>query len=427
MLLNNRAAWKRVSAISWFIVGPSHRNVRKRARRNSKSEWEWTRDHYDGLIKAKVALDSRVRLRVGATASRNSVFQQTTGEFSYAIFIGGLILTFNTAAVFSISIADLRQHQHTSDSALWVSTGIIIGILVLPISLLAIAARTMDRRYHHLNLKTPLNRLYARVLTCLVATCSVVVLFFPPPDSLFNRFFSLSMLFVVCLFFAPVVNRFRFRAHRRRSPQPSALDTAMIRLFDVTCWIEWCRKNWRWEQRANIARLVGELEQAARESERFATRRVHWWQTSARRDARRAGMKIAAVIRMHEEALVRAASPDELCKIRNSLILGLDAWILRDLDQLTRNAPEIALRDWLRSSVSRLWPAFVLISSGFTLPSLSVFKSSPDAAQNMRITLLVTGAIAAVGGGVAASDRVNAALEKAFSSRKQSSGGADDK
>jgi hypothetical protein len=261
--------------------------------------------------------------------------------------------------------------------------------------------------------------MHARSALYAVETLGVMLIAIPGTQDFAYKLAGPCTVLIVMSPLVLVMDRLRYRRHRRRSPPPSSLDVAMIRLFDVACWVEWCRSSRRWHQRTYVSQLVAELDQAAREAERYGVQRVYWWNMSARREARRAGMRIAAVIRAHRAPLVSAVSPGDLRKITVSLFAGVNAWTDGDIGKLIQNAPEISLRDWVRPIVSRLWPATVLVVSGIVLPMLSVFKDSPAAAQSMRVTLFVAGAIATVSGGVAVSDRVNAALDKAFSSGRK--------
>ncbi|GII34185.1 hypothetical protein Pmi06nite_76270 [Planotetraspora mira] len=90
----------------------------------------------------------------------------------------------------------------------------------------------------------------------------------------------------------------------------------------------------------------------------------------------------------------------------------LDKWMCGHLATLWESAPEIPLRDRLRRIIERAWPSVVLLGLGIALPMLPVFTGAEQAAQSVRITLIVAAIVAVATGGVNVAEQVSSSLDK---------------
>src|SRR5690242_5655967 len=108
----------KASNLAWSLVGQGFRKVRETARYRAEKEWLWTNERVDLLCNLENQSGDKVRLRIGATATRIAIYWRTTAELLYGAFLFGLFAMVVVTAVFTTSVADLRK-QNTAPPALW--------------------------------------------------------------------------------------------------------------------------------------------------------------------------------------------------------------------------------------------------------------------------------------------------------------------
>jgi hypothetical protein len=239
---------------------------------------------------------------------------------------------------------------------------------------------------------------------------------------------GISLIILAGILFTVFLQWSKYQRLRFHLPGPTALDSIMLRLLEVAYWTEWCRDENRWAHRRHTIALMSEIERISREAQKFATRRVAFWDLKSRREARRKGMQLASLIRGHKHALAAATGPEDFHSVTRSLTAGLVAWSEQDIKAILSAAPEITLRDWLRPALRRIWPATILAGLAGFLPQLSVFNGAPQAAQSIRAALFIAAGVALTSGGAGVPERISAIVDKSFeASVKEKSGDRTDK
>ncbi|MER6810737.1 hypothetical protein ABT299_15790 [Spirillospora sp. NPDC000708] len=342
-----------------------------------------------------------------------------TPTWGYTLHGIALIFVLVLGVLFGSAISELRGSS--TGQAVRSTMLVFIALVWLAAALTAPASRRLDHKLSRLDLRKPGRRRKWQLLLLFSALCSTYTIATPDQkegDPTSGDWSVLAIeIFIATIFTfvwqAASADLF-YLSWRRKNPGPSQLDLIMMRILDITYWVEWCTHDNRWSNRSFCVILTGELERIARESERFALRRVPWWDLQARREARRLGLRLAAIIRMHKVPLATAVGMGDFIRVEASLLGGLIAWQNEDLEELLKAVPEVGLRAWIRPLLGRAWSGLILALMALWLPNTSAFHNSPQAADSVRAALLISAILALISGGVAAPERVNAVLDKAL-------------
>ncbi|MEU4088713.1 hypothetical protein [Streptomyces aureus] len=105
---------------------------------------------------------------------------------------------------------------------------------------------------------------------------------------------------------------------------------------------------------------------------------------------------MAALIRKHKLEIMRGTSANSYDRVISSLWGGLMALTNDDWASLTSAATPVPGPTPVRAAIRRLTPVVVLISAGVLLPLLPQISDNSAVAGSLRVTLLVTAALALV-------------------------------
>ncbi|MFE6699282.1 hypothetical protein [Streptomyces sp. NPDC057718] len=113
--------------------------------------------------------------------------------------------------------------------------------------------------------------------------------------------------------------------------------------------------------------------------------------TGLRRELREEALRVAEAIRLHKRALVTASCIEDVERVVNSLICGIDDLVREDRAALLVNAPDLPSRiSRLRTMGARLLPGIVVIGISVVLPLVPGIP--PDAESSARWMLALVGA-----------------------------------
>ncbi|MEV5943420.1 hypothetical protein [Streptomyces sp. NPDC051994] len=189
----------------------------------------------------------------------------------------------------------------------------------------------------------------------------------------------------------PGVIWFYRRWRRAAREQAHAYDALAIAAVHVVDAIHGERLLWRHSRK--VRRWCEKLENLAVEATACLAlkERVDPLDTGLRRELRDEALRVAEAIRLHKRALVTASCVEDVERVIESLIYGIDALVCDDRAALLVNAPDLPSRtSRLRAMVTRLIPGAVLIGIAAALPLIPGIP--PTAETSARWVLLLVGA-----------------------------------
>lgn len=190
------------------------------------------------------------------------------------------------------------------------------------------------------------------------------------------------------------------RSARQQSHAYDALAMTVIHVVDVIH-----GERHRWHHGKHVRRWCELLENFAVEVTIYLSLkdRVDPADTGLRRQLREEAMRVAEAIRSHKRVLVTASCIEDVERVTNSLVCGIDALVREDQAALLANAPDLPSRvNRLRAMIARILPGAVVIGIAVVLP---LVPGIPPAAENsarwmlalVRISMILSSSPEAVG------------------------------
>jgi hypothetical protein len=168
-------------------------------------------------------------------------------------------------------------------------------------------------------------------------------------------------------------------------------DLLLLGLVDV-CEVTHAHRGTWFQERSRKA-VERALEKAARKAETALPARPF---PDGRGPARADTLRLAAVIRQHRTPIARANGPGSFDLVTKSLWTGVLALIDDDWETLTAAAPPVTALSRLRRTAAAVWPPVVLITAAVALPWIPAVAQAPDAANGVRVTLIMTAVLSVV-------------------------------
>lgn len=154
----------------------------------------------------------------------------------------------------------------------------------------------------------------------------------------------------------------------------------------------------RWSRPRSAHDLLETIEKAARRAERLP----HYagplfFSDRQTRDAVASdGLALAALIRGHQPVIIRANGPKSYDRVIESMSAGIIALTDDDWESLMAHALPVSGVSKLRSAVQRIFPPTVMLAAAFLIPLIPQVASSPAVSGSVRVTLMVTAALALI-------------------------------
>ncbi len=195
---------------------------------------------------------------------------------------------------------------------------------------------------------------------------------------------------------------------RHTSAAPAAhhvLDEVFVGLLYAAGYIG-LRGQSTWRYAPSARYLRARLERAARLAEAAFLDRVALTDLAGRRQARVAGLKLAAIIRSRRDLVATAADQEVYAELHEWLVDGVTKWAFGGLDEVIRATPIPPQRDLWWRAMRWLVPALVLVAAAVCLPLIPQIAATTGAVAGIRITLLTAAVLYLTVGPSAVADQV---------------------
>ncbi|MEU2058963.1 hypothetical protein [Streptomyces sp. NPDC013455] len=201
---------------------------------------------------------------------------------------------------------------------------------------------------------------------------------------------------------------------RRRTRRTHRYDAALLRWVDATALV-WFHRGRIHHPKVSTMCAVS-IERAARSAESAARSSdvLHLLEPHQKAEIRTESLRISEVFRAHKAALLRIGNHDDLDRLVESMLAGVEALATGDREALLANAPEeIPRSNRIRRFFLWVLPPALLISAGILLPLIPAISSNA-AAQSLRWSLVVAGVLSLVAAQKDVATRINDTFGKAI-------------
>ncbi len=161
---------------------------------------------------------------------------------------------------------------------------------------------------------------------------------------------------------------------------------------------------------ATVRSLIADLEDLANVAPQAFLTAVPFWAPGARREARMIGLKLGAVLRLHQVALLNSRSPDGVTAVARSLAAGVSAWQAGDLGSLVVHAPDVQWTARWRTALGRVWPSALLGLAAWLVPLIPAVHAA-HAGGAVAASLGASAVLVLLTGGSASASRILTVLD----------------
>jgi hypothetical protein len=194
--------------------------------------------------------------------------------------------------------------------------------------------------------------------------------------------------------------------------QSSPLDRTFLSLLDNAGEVAVQLHRQRWTDPNNVANLRSWIRLTARTAEGAYMARAGWFlDHRSRRNAQRAGLRLAEAIRAHIDPITTAADERPYTRVLVSLADGVEHWVLDDLDAMLEGLPEPAHPGRLKM-LRRMAPSAVLAAAAILVPLIPQVAAVSGAPSGIRLTLASAAILSLLGSIISPADQILGILGK---------------
>lgn len=185
----------------------------------------------------------------------------------------------------------------------------------------------------------------------------------------------------------------------------SALDPVFVELANVAA-LTSRRSTTPWASEHTALLIRRHLRRAADRAESAFTIRAKQSGYFGWREAREAGLKLAAIIRSKTSMVITSADPTAQAALHEWVLDGLRRWADGGLDEVIRQAPSPSRAVGLGHFIRWIAPTATLTGAAFALPLVPEISAQAGAAATVRLSMLTAAAVSLTARGTFASDQI---------------------
>ncbi len=183
---------------------------------------------------------------------------------------------------------------------------------------------------------------------------------------------------------------------RYKPPLAHPHDWLLLDLVNISAQAQKMRL--KWSRPGSAHALLETIERAVRRAESFPyyVGPLFFSDKETRDKVASDGLALAALIRDHQRVIIRASGPNSYDRVIQSMCSGIAALADDDWESFVKHAPPVSGVSRFRSAVQRCFPPLLLLAAAFLIPLIPQVASSPAVSGSVRVTLMVTSALALI-------------------------------